>query len=57
MQIINVLVVDDSAVVRQVLTGDLPGRQTTGQITVYKSLGHVVQDLAAAQALYEGPTI
>ena len=37
----------------QVLAGDLPGRQSADQITVYKSLGHVVQDLAAAKALYE----
>ncbi|HMO42959.1 MAG TPA: hypothetical protein PKB04_06475, partial [Phenylobacterium sp.] len=36
----------------QVLAGDLPGRQSPDQITVYKSLGHVVQDLAAAEALY-----
>jgi ornithine cyclodeaminase len=39
----------------QVLAGDLPGRQSADQITVYKSLGHVVQDLAAAKALYEAP--
>ena len=48
--------VDDSHVVGeigQVLTGDLEGRQSSEQITVYKSLGHVVQDLAAAKALYE----
>ncbi|WP_293905217.1 ornithine cyclodeaminase family protein [Phenylobacterium sp.] len=37
----------------QVLAGDLAGRQSPEQITVYKSLGHVVQDLAAAKALYE----
>lgn len=37
----------------QVLDGALQGRQSSEQITVYKSLGHVVQDLAAAQALYE----
>jgi ornithine cyclodeaminase/alanine dehydrogenase-like protein (mu-crystallin family) len=37
----------------QVLAGDLEGRQSADQITVYKSLGHVVQDLAAAKALYE----
>lgn len=37
----------------QVLAGDLEGRQSHDQITVYKSLGHVVQDLAAAKALYE----
>jgi ornithine cyclodeaminase len=48
--------VDDSHVVGeigQVLTGNLEGRQSSEQITVYKSLGHVVQDLAAAKALYE----
>lgn len=47
--------VDDSHVVGeigQVLAGDLEGRQSPEQITVYKSLGHVVQDLAAAKALY-----
>jgi len=48
--------IDDSHVVGeigQVLAGDLEGRQSPEQITVYKSLGHVVQDLAAAKALYE----
>lgn len=46
--------VDDSHVVGeigQVFAGDLPGRQSADQITVYKSLGHVVQDLATANAL------
>jgi ornithine cyclodeaminase/alanine dehydrogenase-like protein (mu-crystallin family) len=37
----------------QVLSGALEGRQSRDQITVYKSLGHIVQDLAAAQALYD----
>lgn len=48
------LVDDDHVVgeIGQVLAGDLPGRQSPDQITVYKSLGHVVQDLAAAEALY-----
>ena len=48
--------VDDRHVVGeigQVLAGDLEGRQSIDQITAYKSLGHVVQDLAAAKALYE----
>lgn len=48
--------IDDSHVVGeigQVLAGDLEGRQSIDQITAYKSLGHVVQDLAAARALYE----
>lgn len=49
------LVGDDHVVgeIGQVLGGILPGRQSPDQITVYKSLGHVVQDLAAAKALYE----
>jgi ornithine cyclodeaminase len=35
----------------QVLAGSLEGRQSAEQITVYKSLGHIVQDLAAVHAL------
>lgn len=35
-----------------VLSGAAEGRQADGQVTVYKSLGHVVQDLAAAFALW-----
>ena len=49
------LVDDDHVVgeIGQVLDGKLEGRQSPDQVTVYKSLGHIVQDLAAAQALYE----
>jgi ornithine cyclodeaminase/alanine dehydrogenase-like protein (mu-crystallin family) len=36
----------------QVLAGEMEGRQSAEEITVYKSLGHVVQDLASAWALY-----
>ena len=36
----------------QVLAGDVVGRRSAEEITVYKSLGHVVQDLACAWALY-----
>jgi ornithine cyclodeaminase len=36
----------------QVLAGDIAGRESEEQITAYKSLGHVVQDLASAWALY-----
>ena len=46
--------VDDDHVageIGQVLDGVLEGRQSPDQITVYKSLGHIVQDLAAAAAL------
>lgn len=38
----------------QVLAGAIEGRQSEDQTTAYKSLGHIVQDLAAAWALYAG---
>jgi ornithine cyclodeaminase len=47
--------VDDSHIVAeigQVLAGEIEGRRSADEITIYKSLGHVVQDLAAAWALY-----
>jgi ornithine cyclodeaminase/alanine dehydrogenase-like protein (mu-crystallin family) len=47
--------IDDSHIVGeigQVLAGDLVGRREDGEVTVYKSLGHVAQDLACAWALY-----
>ncbi len=47
--------IDDDHVVAeigQVLAGNVEGRQSAEEITVYKSLGHVVQDLASAWALY-----
>jgi len=40
------------AEIGQVLAGDVAGRRSADEITVYKSLGHVVQDLASAWALY-----
>jgi ornithine cyclodeaminase len=46
--------VDDSHVVAEigeVLAGRVPGRENAEQITIYKSLGHVAQDLAAAAYL------
>jgi ornithine cyclodeaminase len=39
----------------QVLSGNLAGRRSKDEITVYKSIGHIVQDLAAAWALFTGP--
>jgi ornithine cyclodeaminase len=48
--------VDDSHVVAEigeVLAGRIPGRENDEQITIYKSLGHVAQDLAAAAYLKE----
>jgi ornithine cyclodeaminase/alanine dehydrogenase-like protein (mu-crystallin family) len=40
------------AEIGQVLAGEIEGRRSPEDITVYKSLGHVVQDLATAWALY-----
>ena len=47
------LIGDDHVVgeIGQVLAGTLVGRQSPDQITAYKSLGHIVQDLASVQAL------
>ncbi len=48
------LIGDDHIVgeIGQVLAGQIAGRQNDEQITVYKSLGHIVQDLASAWLLY-----
>ena len=47
--------VDDGHIVAEigdVLSGKIEGRRNAREITIYKSLGHVAQDLAAAWALY-----
>jgi ornithine cyclodeaminase/alanine dehydrogenase-like protein (mu-crystallin family) len=51
------LIGDDHVVaeIGQVLSGDIAGRRSDQDITAYKSLGHVVQDLASAWALYSSP--
>jgi ornithine cyclodeaminase/alanine dehydrogenase-like protein (mu-crystallin family) len=36
----------------QVLSGTIPGRGSADEVTLYKSLGHIVQDLATAWWLY-----
>lgn len=48
------LIGDDHIVaeIGEVLAGKIAGRRSAEEITVYKSLGHVVQDLASAWALY-----
>lgn len=51
-------VIDDGHIIAeigQILVGDAAGRQRDTDITVYKSLGHIVQDLACAWALYSQP--
>jgi ornithine cyclodeaminase len=47
--------IDDSHIVAEigdVLLGRVPGRSSPEEITVYKSLGHIVQDLAAVSYLH-----
>jgi ornithine cyclodeaminase/alanine dehydrogenase-like protein (mu-crystallin family) len=48
------LIGDDHIVaeIGEVLAGKVEGRRSTEEITVYKSLGHIVQDLATAWTLY-----
>jgi ornithine cyclodeaminase/alanine dehydrogenase-like protein (mu-crystallin family) len=51
--------IDDSHIVAEigeVLLGRVPGRCSAAQITVYKSLGHIVQDLAAVSYLHSRAT-
>jgi ornithine cyclodeaminase/alanine dehydrogenase-like protein (mu-crystallin family) len=40
------------AEIGEVLSGQIVGRKSEEEITVYKSLGHVVQDLASGWAIY-----
>jgi ornithine cyclodeaminase/alanine dehydrogenase-like protein (mu-crystallin family) len=49
------LVAEDciEAEIGEVMAGSRPGREAPSDITVYKSIGHAVQDLAAAAYLYE----
>jgi ornithine cyclodeaminase len=47
--------IDDNHVlgeIGEVLSGVLPGRRSAEELTVYKSLGSIVQDLASAWTLY-----
>jgi ornithine cyclodeaminase len=47
--------VDDAHIageIGQVLAGDVAGRRSADEVTVYKSIGHIVQDLATAWWLY-----
>jgi ornithine cyclodeaminase/alanine dehydrogenase-like protein (mu-crystallin family) len=49
--------IDDThiaAEIGEVLAATVEGRRSTEEITVYKSIGHIVQDLASGWALYSG---
>ena len=52
-------IVDDSHVIAEIgeiLSGRAEGRQNDDQITIYKSLGHVVQDLASVAYMHRRAT-
>jgi ornithine cyclodeaminase len=51
------LISDDHIVaeIGEVLAGKIEGRRSPDEITVYKSIGHIVQDLASAWDLYSHP--
>jgi ornithine cyclodeaminase len=51
------LIGDDhiAAEIGEVLSGKIEGRRSPDEITVYKSIGHIVQDLASAWHLYSHP--
>ena len=52
-------IVDDSHVIAEIgeiLSGRAEGRQNDEQITIYKSLGHVVQDLASVAYMHRRAT-
>ena len=50
------LIGDDHIVgeIGEVLGGTVEGRRSPDEVTIYKSLGHIVQDLATAWDLYCG---
>jgi ornithine cyclodeaminase/alanine dehydrogenase-like protein (mu-crystallin family) len=37
----------------EILSGTRPGREDREQITVYKSMGHAIEDAVAARLVYE----
>lgn len=37
----------------QALLGEIPGRQSSEEITLFESVGIAVEDLAAAQLIYQ----
>jgi ornithine cyclodeaminase len=45
---------DIAGEIGEVFAGDLEGRQSPEQITLYKSLGNTAQDLIAAHQVYRG---
>jgi len=51
------LIGDDHIIaeIGEVLSGKIPGRRSPDEITIYKSIGHVVQDLSTAWALHSQP--
>lgn len=47
---------DSGAELGEVLLGRKPGRQSAEELTVYKAMGHAMEDLVAAQIVYDRAT-
>ena len=45
--------IDRLTVVGEALSGVRPGRRSASELTVYKSTGHAVEDVAAARLVYD----
>jgi ornithine cyclodeaminase len=45
---------DEASELGEILSGAKPGRTSPDEITVYKSMGHAVEDAAAARMVYNG---
>jgi len=45
------------AEIGEVVSGDRPGRESDGEITLFKSLGTAVEDIAAADIVYQKATL
>ena len=45
-------VADRATEMGEMLLGTRPGRRSRDEVTVYKSMGHAVEDLAAASLVY-----
>jgi ornithine cyclodeaminase len=44
---------DKASEMGEMLLGTRPGRRSNDEITVYKSMGHAVEDLAASGLVYQ----
>ncbi|MCA1705468.1 MAG: ornithine cyclodeaminase family protein, partial [Actinobacteria bacterium] len=48
---------DDAVELGEILSGEHPGRGSIDEITIYKSMGHAVEDVAAARLIYDNAIV